>query len=99
MKIEETLIVMKNMTVLYIESKGVRDGDLYTFDVTGEDLILENKIKKKIVHHPKLLSWLQNAWSSMTFNSTSYRALNVITRKIGSLCTPKRMFFFFFSTR
>lgn len=47
MKIEETLIVMKNMTVLYIESKGVRDGDLYTFDATGEDLILENKIKKK----------------------------------------------------
>jgi hypothetical protein len=68
MKIEETLIVMKNMTVLYIESKGVRDGDLYTFDATGEDLILENKIKKKkVVHYPKLLSWLQNAWSSMTY--------------------------------
>lgn len=47
MNIEETLIVLKNMTVLYIESKGVRDGDLYTFDATGEDLILENKIKKK----------------------------------------------------
>jgi len=45
-KVEQTMIVMKNIVVPYIELEGVRDGDLHTFKVVNTYLFIENTINR-----------------------------------------------------
>jgi hypothetical protein len=45
-KVEQTMIVMKNIVVPYIELEGVRDGGLHTFKVVNTYLFIENTINR-----------------------------------------------------
>jgi len=46
-KVEETLLMTRNILVPYIEAEGSTDGNLHTFEVVNAEWVLENTTRKK----------------------------------------------------
>lgn len=48
-KAEETLTMVQNMTIPYIEVEGSKDGNLHAFEIVNTNWVLENSVLRKLV--------------------------------------------------